>query len=192
VKTTKKLVLTGIFSAMGFVLMLLEFPLAFVIPDFIKFDFSELPALICTFACGPLYGGAVCLIKNALHLLIGHTGGIGELANFLMGAAFVITAGIIYKNHKSKLGALASCLIGSAVGAAVSLPLNLFVTYPFYMRFMSEEAIIGAYRLILPSVASLKSALLIFNLPFTFVKFLSDSLITFVIYKRISPLLKRF
>ncbi|MBR4941280.1 MAG: ECF transporter S component, partial [Clostridia bacterium] len=63
-KYTRKLVITAIMSALAFVLMLLEFSVPFVIPDFIKFDFSELPALICAFAVGPIWGGAVCLIKN--------------------------------------------------------------------------------------------------------------------------------
>ena len=66
---TRAIAVTGILGAVGFVLMLLEFPLAFLIPSFIKFDFSELPALIAAFSFGPFYGVLVCLIKNLLHLL---------------------------------------------------------------------------------------------------------------------------
>ncbi len=189
-RNTRRLALTGIFSAMAFLLMLLEFPLAFVIPDFIKFDFSELPALICAFSAGPLWGGAVCLIKNLLHLTVSATGGVGELANFLLGICFVVPAGAVYKKARTKNGALIGCVIGAVVGSVVSFPVNSFITYPFYMNFLPEEAIIAAYRVFIPSLESLWQALLIFNLPFTFFKFAADSTITFLIYKRISPLLK--
>ena len=52
----KRVAISGILGALGFVLMLLEFPLPFIIPAFIKFDFSELPAIIAAFAYGPLHG----------------------------------------------------------------------------------------------------------------------------------------
>ncbi len=189
-KNTRRLALTGIFSAMAFLLMMLEFPLAFVIPDFIKFDFSELPALICAFSAGPLWGGAVCLVKNLLHLPFSMTGGVGELANFLLGICFVIPAGTVYKKMRTKSSALIGCAAGMILGSIVSFPVNYFITYPFYTNFMPTEAIIAAYRMFLPSINALWQALLVFNLPFTFVKFTVDSAITFLIYKRISPLLK--
>ena len=189
-KNTRKLVLTGIFSAIAFLLMLLEFPLAFIIPDFIKFDFSEIPALICGFSAGPLWGGAVCLIKNLIHLTMTTTGGAGELANFLLGACFVVPAGFIYKFNRTKKGALMGCLAGSALGAIVSFPVNLFLTYPVYSKFLPIDAILELYRMFVPQIETLNQALLIFNLPFTFVKFLIDAIITFFIYKRISPVLK--
>lgn len=189
-KYTRKAVLTGAFSALAFILMLLEFPLPFIIPDFIKLDFSELPALICAFAAGPLWGGAVCLIKNLLHLTVSTTGGVGELANFILGAAFVIPAGIMYKKTHSKKGALISVLASSVIGAVVSLPINYFITYPFYTNFMPLDAILAAYRVFVPSINSLIQALAIFNMPFTFVKFLIDSAVTFLIYKRISRFFK--
>ena len=70
---------------------------SFIIPSFIKFDFSELPALITAFSLGPWWGVAVCLIKNVLHLFIGSTAGVGELSNFVLGAVFVFVAGVVYK-----------------------------------------------------------------------------------------------
>ncbi len=189
-KLTRKLVLTGIFSAIAFVLMLLEFPLAFVIPDFIKFDFSELPALICGFSAGPLWGIAVCLIKNLLHLTATTTGGVGELANFIIGASFVGISCLIYSTKRKKSFALLGMIIGAVVAACISFPINKFVTYPFYMNFMSEEAILGAYRVFIPTIKTLDGALLIFNLPFTLFKFIINSAITFAVYKRISPVIK--
>ena len=76
---TKYISVVGIMSAIGFVLMMLEFPLPFLIPGFIKFDFSELPALITAFAYGPLSGVLVCLVKNLLHLFFTTSAGVGEL-----------------------------------------------------------------------------------------------------------------
>ena len=73
--------------------------------------------------------------------------------------------------------------------AVLSLPINYFISYPFYETLMPREAIIGMYQAILPSVNSLFECLLVFNVPFTFAKGLIDCIITFLIYKRISPLI---
>ena len=127
----KKLAVIAIFSAIAFVLMLIDFSTPFI-PSFVKLDFSEIPALLSAFMFGPIEGVAVCLIKNLLHLTMTTTGGVGELANFLLGAAFAGTAGLVYKFRHTFKGGLAGCLSGSAVMAIVSFPVNLFITYPFY------------------------------------------------------------
>ena len=187
---TKKVAVVGIMGAISFVLMLLEFPLPFIIPGFIKFDFSELPALVTSFALGPVYGVLVCLIKNAIHLFITSTAGVGELANFLLGAVFVFTAGIIYKFKKTRGGAIIAALAGAIIMGLISLPINYWLTYPFYFNFLPKDAVIGMYTALLPYANSLFKALLIFNVPFTFVKGFVDSVICFAIYKKISPILK--
>jgi riboflavin transporter FmnP len=190
-KNTRKLVVTALFSAAAYVLMLLEFPLPFIIPAFIQFDFSELPAIICSFAVGPLWGGAVCVIKNLLHLFSTSTVGAGELSNMLLGLCFVIPAGLIYKKNKCRKNALIGCLTGALLTAVLSIFINYFVTYPVYMKlFMPKEAIVGAYQALLPSVDSILEALLIFNLPFNFMKYTVISIIAFLVYKHISPIIK--
>ena len=197
-KTNKKinvraLTVTAIMGALGAVLMALEFAIPSLIPSFIKLDFSELPALITSFAYEPLWGILVCLLKNVIHVFFGSTMGIGEISNFILGAVFVGVAGLIYNKHKDKKGALISCLIGSAAMAVISVFTNYFIVYPLYSKVlgMPMEAIIGMYSAILPSADNLWKALLIFNLPFTFVKGLIDSVFCFLIYKRISPILKK-
>ena len=189
----RALVVTAIMGAIGFVLMLLEFPLPFIIPSFIKFDFSELPALITAFALGPWYGVGVCLIKNLLHLIDTHSMGVGELANFLLGAVFVCVAGYIYKAGKTRKSALISCIIGAAGMAAVSVPLNYFIVYPAYVKIysMPMEAILDMYKALRPAADTLIKDLLIFNLPFTFIKGIIDSAICFAVYKRLSPIIKK-
>lgn len=192
-KNTRKLVITAIMSALAFIMMMkpFAFPLPFVIPSFIEFDFSELPALICAFAVGPFWGGAVCLVKNLLHLIVTSTSGVGELANFLLGICFVVPAGLVYKKLKNRTGALLGSLIGAAAGAVITLPINYFITYPFYyIIFAPEEVILGAYQALLPRMKSIFQCLLVFNLPFTFVKYLCDAAVAFIIYKPLSHLIK--
>lgn len=184
------LVFTALFSAISVVLMYLEISIP-IVPSFIKFDFSDLPALICSFAFGPLYGVLVCLLKNLLHLFASQTAGVGELANFAMGAIFAFTAGTVYKFNKTRKGAVISSASAAFAMGILSLPLNYFLIYPLYYKLgMAKEAILGMYKAILPSVDGIFSALCVFNLPFTVVKGLIVALIAFLIYKPLSPILK--
>ena len=73
----------------------------------------------------------------------------------------------------------------------MSFPVNYFITYPFYAKVMIPmDTIIGMYQAILPFVDGLLEALLIFNLPFTFLKGAVCILLTFLVYKHLSPILK--
>ena len=182
---------TGVLSAVAFLLQLIEIPLPMLMPTFIKFDFSDLPALIGSFALGPVCGIVIELIKNVLHALLA-TGsfGVGELSNFVLGAVFVGVAGCIYRRSRSKKGALIASLPGAIVMAVISFPSNLFIVYPVYYQFMPEETILAAYQTILPGMKSVAESLLVFNVPFTFVKGILDVAITFAVYKKISPILK--
>lgn len=188
---TRQIAVSGVLGAVGFVLMLLEFPLP-IIPSFVKFDFSELPAVIAAFAFGPHYGIFVCLIKNLLHLFVTTSAGVGELSNFVLGVLFVGTAGMIYKIDKSRRGALIGSATGAIVMAAVSIATNYFAVYPAFsvLYGLPMEAIVGMYRELLPAADNLLKALVIFNFPFNLVKGLIDSAICFAVYKRISPILK--
>ena len=186
----RKLTGTAMLSAIAYILMFLEFPIPFLIPPFIKMDFSELPALLAAFAYGPLWGVAVCLIKNLIHLLNTQTGGVGELSNFLLGAAFVFSAGLIYRKNHTKKGAMTGAVVGAAVMGVVSLFTNYYIVYPIYTNFMPMEAIIGAYQLIVPSVDDLWDCLIIFNLPFTVFKGLCSLVICMLVYKPLRNILK--
>jgi len=180
---------TAMLSAVAFVLMFFDFSIP-IIPSFIKMDVSELPALVAAFALGPVSGVLVCLIKNLIHLAMTTTGGIGEVCNFFLGAAFVLPAGLIYKAKKSKKTALIGAVVGAVVMGLFSIPLNYFLTYPVYYNFMPEEVILGAYQAINPSVKSILQCLIVFNMPFTIVKGFLSAAITMVIYKPLSPILK--
>ena len=183
------LVGTGMLSGLAFVLQYLEFPIP-IMPFFIRFDFSDLPALIGAFAYGPLAGVIVEFIKNLLHCTVTQSFTVGELSNFILGAVFTGTAGLIYKKNKTKKGAIIGAIVGSVIMGIISLPSNLFIVYPAYEKFTPINEIMDAYSKLLPSVGKLWQALLIFNVPFTIVKGLISTLITVLIYKRLSPVLK--
>ena len=186
---TRKVTMIGMLSAVAFILMYFDFSIP-LMPSFIKMDISELPALIGAFALGPVEGAIVCLVKNVLHLMKTTTGGVGELSNFFLGASFVFSAGFIYKKMNSKKGALIGSLVGAVLMALFSIVTNYFIVYPIYTNFMPIEAIIGAYQAIYPGADTLLKCLVIFNVPFTFVKGMLSVIITFLIYKRLSPIIK--
>ena len=118
------------------------------------------------------------------------TGGVGELSNFILGAMFVIPAGLFYKKRKGRKSALIGSLVGAVLMSVVSVASNYFIVYPVYTAFMPMEAIINAYQVILPQADTLLKCLVIFNMPFTFIKGMMNVLITFLVYKHISPIIK--
>ena len=187
--SARTIAMTGMLSAIAFILMYLQFNVP-LMPNFIAMDLSELPALIGSFAMGPVQGIIICLVKNLLHLTRTSTGGVGELSNFILGAIFVGTAGFIYKKNKTKKAAVIGAFSGAIAMAIMSVVTNYFIVYPVYTNFMPMEAIIAAYQVINPHVNTLLECLIIFNLPFTFIKGMLSVLITLLVYKRLSPIIK--
>lgn len=141
---TQAIVKVGFLSATAFILMYLEFQVP-LFPGFLKLDFSDVPALVASFAMGPLYGVMVELIKNIIHATITQSGGIGEIANFSVGSIFVYTAGIIYQFNKTRKNALISMAIATVVMAFTASLLNYYVFLPLYQKVMGwpMDAIIG-------------------------------------------------
>ncbi len=188
-----KLAVTGMLTALAVALQYVEFPIP-IVPSFLKFDFSDLPELICTFVLGPVWGVAVCLLKNLIHIPFGTSGGVGELSNFMLGATFVLVAGIIYKRNKTKKTAVLACIFGSVAMAAISFPVNYFIVYPVYSNLWfggDMSVIVGMYKLLLPVSDTLEKSLLIFNFPFTLAKGIAVSVITMIVYKPLSRLITR-
>lgn len=189
-RRTRYLVISAMLSAVSIVLMQFDFSVPFM-PSFIKMDLSDLPALIGAYSMGPLYGVIIALVKNLLHLLRTSTGGIGELSNFLLSALFVLPAGLIYQKNKTRRRAIIGAVIGAVSMTVFSVITNYFIVYPVYTAFMPMETIIAMYQAILPKIkdGDLLSCLVIFNMPFTFVKAMLSVVITLLIYKPLSPII---
>ncbi|ATW28288.1 ECF transporter S component [Candidatus Formimonas warabiya] len=179
-------------AALSFLIMLIEFPLPFM-PPFMQIDLSEIPALLTAFSLGPGAGVLVELIKNILHLLKSQTAGIGELANFVVGIALVIPAGLIYKWNKSKKGAFLALVVGVVIMAAVASVFNYFVLLPLYARVLgfSTDAVISLGKQANHLIVDLKTLIAYGIIPFNIIKGFIVSVIVLVVYKRLSPVLHK-
>ena len=185
-----RIAIIALLSAIAYILQFFEFSIP-IMPGFIKLDLSDLPGLLGAFAVGPWAGVIIALIKNLLHLTITTTGGVGELSNFILNAIFVFVAGLVYQRRQTKTSAIVGGVIGSVVMAVAGVFTNYVIVYPIYYRIMiPEEVILAAYQAILPSVDSILESLVIFNLPFNFVKCMISVVVVCLIYNRLLPIFK--
>lgn len=173
-------------TAVFFITAYIEFPVPFS-PSFARMDLSDFPALVGTFAFGPVMGVLIELLKNVLQLLSISTRGIGELANFLMGTSFVFTAGLIYKRNKN---AWIGCIVGSVVIGIAAVFTNYFILLPLFEQFMPIDQLIASFGEFIPFIRT-KLDLVLFNaFPFNLLKGLVISVFTILAYKRLPPILK--
>jgi len=188
----KNLTKIAILSAISAVIMLFEFPLPFA-PSFYELDLSEAVILMGGFAMGPMAAVCMELLKNLLNLLINGTitAGIGELANFAMGCAFVVPASLFYKYHKTLKGAIVSLLIGTASLVVVGCVVNYFVMIPAYVALANfpMEAILGMASKVNGLVDSLETMIIFAVAPFNLVKGVVCSIINLLLYKKLSKVL---
>ena len=186
---TRTLTMTALLSALAYILAFLEFPVP-LSPSFARMDFSDFPALIGSFAFGPVCGILVEVIKNTLQLFTTSTGGVGEFANFLMGSAYVAAAGLIYQKHKTKRTAVLACVVGSMIMGITAAVANYFILLPLFETFLPLNELIAAFGSFLPFIHT-KLDIVLFNaLPFNLLKGLVIGFVTMLVYKRISPILK--
>jgi len=192
--TTARMTRIAILGVCAFILMYFEIALPFIAPTFYKLDFSEIPVLIGGFALGPLSAVVIELIKILLKLLFKPTttAFVGELANFLVGCAFAVPAALYYQKNRTKKGALVSLLIGTLCMTLAGFAVNLWLVIPAYVSIMHFplEAIIGAGAAIFPVVDSVFMLVLCCTTPFNLIKGILLSVLTVLLYKRISPFLK--
>lgn len=190
--TTKNLAIMGMLGALAGVLTLFSFPIVFIAPSFYKLDFAEIPVLVGTFLLGPIAGVVIELLKILVNLLLNSstTFGVGELANFSIGCALVVPAGIVYQLRKNKKGAILGMAVGTVIMVAAGVFLNAYVMLPFYSSFMPLESILEAGAAINPAISNVWTFCLIAVAPFNLIKGVVVSLVTAVIYKKISILLK--
>ena len=186
-----KLAVTSVLTAMASVLMYYEIPLPFM-PPFLKFDFSEIPVLMGSFALGPVFGVIIELLKNLIHLPMSQTAGIGEMSNFITGSIYVLTAGLIYNKMHSKPGIIVSSAVATIVLALVGIPLNAYVTLPLYATVLgfSTEAIVGMSQAVNPLITSKWSLIMWGFVPFNLFKGIVVGIITFLVSLPLSRPLK--
>lgn len=192
-RSTKVMVQIAMLSAIAIILMLFEFPLPFA-PSFYKLDLSELPVIVGAFAIGPVAGIFIEAIKVLLNLLINGTttAGVGELANFIIGCAFVLPAAAIYHQNKSRKHAVAGLICGTLLMTVVGCFINAYVLLPAYAAAFHWEisALIELGTAVNPAINSLWSFVLLAVAPFNLVKGILVSAVTLLIYKKISIILK--
>lgn len=189
---TEQLIKVSLLSVIAFLLMFLETPLPFF-PAFLQLDFSDIPAVLGAFALGPVAGVFIELIKNLLHLMLKWNAGspVGELANFIIGTAFVLPAGWLYSHNKTRATAMKS------MGAAILLMgitgglVNYFILIPFYTKLFPLEVIIDMGNQVNSGIANLKSLILYGIVPFNILKGIVISIITLPVYKRVSNILHK-
>lgn len=186
---TKKMAVTAMFAAIASLLMYLEMPLPFM-PPFLKLDISSVPILIAGFMFGPMPAILAAAVKDLVHLMSTQTGGVGELADFLITCAFVVSASLVYRHNKSKRSALWGCVLGVVVITVTGMLANKFLLIPFYMKVMPIEAIVGACSAINPLIGSIDTYIIFGAGPFNMIKGIIVSIITMLVYKRVSVALK--
>jgi riboflavin transporter len=184
---TRKLTTIAILAAVASLLFLLEIPIVL----FYKLDFSNLPVLLGTFAMGPAAGTAILFIKSALGLLHTSSQGVGELADFLMGLAMVLPAGLIYRSHKNRYGALLGMAVGGVCATIAGVLSNVYILIPFYGAAynMPVEQIIAMGQTLIPALDTVWKFVFWITAPFNLLKWTAISVLGWFLYKPLSPLL---
>lgn len=177
----------AILGALASILFMIEIPVIAVY----KLDLSTIPVLLGAFSMGPLAGLAILLIKDLTGMLHSSSMCVGELADFIMTAAYVLPAALIYRRWKTRKGAVLSMVIGVLIMVPVSVLVNWGIMFPFYVKVMNYPmpAIIGMFKAVIPVIDTEWKVLLIATAPFNLLKGIVLSVMTYLIYKPLSPLL---
>lgn len=191
--STKSVAIMAMLAGMAVILMLFEIPLWFA-PPFYELDFSEVPILIGAFALGPVAGVVIELLKILLNLIITGTDtvAVGELANFLIGCSMVLPSSIIYHRNKTLKSAIKGLVIGSICMVILGSFMNAFVLLPTYAYFFNIpiESLIAMGTKVNPAIDNMSTFIFYAVTPFNLIKGVAVSLITLLVYKRISRTIK--
>lgn len=184
--TTVNMVKIGILGALAIVLMrTLEIPLP-IFPAFLKIDFGDVPAVIATLVIHPLAGVVVVMIKNLLALFNSTTGGVGEIANVLVGFAYILPIAFMTRKKAN----IKNIMIGSAVSILLMIGAGMLTNALITMPLYGEEACIGMGAAINPNIVDKWTFLLYVIAPFNFVKGILVSVVSVIFVKAIQPALK--
>ena len=194
ISRTHKMALIGLFSALAAILMYIEFPLPFA-PSFYTIDFSEIPVLISGFMMGPVAAVATEFIKILIKLIIKPTSTafVGEFANFVVGASFIIPASICYHLRKTRKNALIGMSLGTIVMTVVGCFTNAFILLPVFAQLyggMSVSELIAMGTAVNGNITGMFTFIVLAVAPLNLIKGILTSLVVFIIYKRISSVIK--
>lgn len=191
----KKMALIGMLGALGGLLMLLRTPLPFM-PPFMDFDLAALPEIIGGFALGPVAAIFIILVKLIVKISLVGTSTMltGELSNFILSCVYVLPAIYIYNKHKSKKSAIIGMSVGTIACAITAIFTNAFMIFPFYAKMfgMPLSDIVAMCHSVAPFVNDMFTLALFGIMPFNLIKNGVASLITYVVYKKLSVPLKQF
>lgn len=177
----------ALLSALAYVLMLLESP-PFL--GFLRIELSDLPAVIATLQFGPVAGVVVELIKNIMKIFVTKSAGIGEVANFIIGSAFVIPLGIMYQKKRDKKGIIFGCIAGVISMALVGCLMNYFLVVPIYAEmFGGMSKIIAMASATAPFIKNLETLVILGILPFNIVKGVMISVAGYYLYQAVKKIL---
>lgn len=191
--TTKNMVLMAMFGALSGLLMYIQVPVPFA-PSFYKLDFCDVPVLVGSFAMGPLAGTIIAALKILISLVLRgtQTAGVGEFSNWVQACSLSIPAALIYQHKKSRKSAMAGIVAGIAAMVAIACFTNAYIMLPAYAAafHMPIDNLIAMGNAINPRIDSLMAFILLAVAPFNLLKGALVGLITTLIYKRISILIK--
>ncbi len=191
----KRLVMIGLLGALSGVLMLFKFPLPFM-PPFMEFDLSGITEVIGGFVLGPRAAVLIILVKLLVKLaLMGSTTMLtGEASNFLLSCTYAVSAAWIYHHHKSKRSGEIGMAVGTILCCLAAVATNLFLIFPFYVNLMglSMEEIIAMCGAVNPLMKNTLTLVLFGIIPFNLFKCTVTSVITVLVYKRVSKTIKHY
>ncbi|MGI6695310.1 MAG: ECF transporter S component [Christensenellales bacterium] len=180
---TAKLTYAALLTALAIILSYFpEIPLAFFAP-WLKLDFSFTPLLLLGFAIGPGMAAIAIVVTNVVHIIGGTTGGVGELANILIGLAFVMPPAFLYRKSRTWRSAIVGMVIGILLMMGASIVANRYLLLPKFLGDNFEEALNNFGM-------NLSSYLWGAILPFNFIKGLLNAFLTRLLYKRLSNTIK--
>lgn len=192
--TTSTLVKVGILAAIGYILMFIALPIPALFPDFLKIDISDLPALLGGMALGPVAGITIAFLKNLLQFITGFstTGGVGELANFLIGGSFVWAVSFAYLKKSDIKGVMIGLVSGIVVMTIVGCIANYYIILPFYATIgWSIDVVVGMGAAINPAITDKLSFVIWIIAPFNILKASLMSLLTIPMYKKTEKILNK-
>ena len=175
----------AILTAIASILFLIEIPVV----AFYRLDLSNIPVLLGTFSMGAVPGLIILFLKSAIGLLHSNSAGVGELADFIMGAALILPAAFIYHRNKTRKNAIIGMIIGTLCTAIVGVLVNKFIMIPFYMGafHMDMQGILDFAKV--TGIDTEWKLLLLITAPFNLLKGTVLCVVTGLIYKPLSPIL---